>query len=153
MRAACTPFAVPRVAMSRLTVRELMTPKVFSVGPNDSLADVWEIMEGQHIRHVPVVDDEDRVVGLISNRDLVRAALHDDIELPVSERQDLLSTLKVRAAMSRGVETVTPETSLEEAGEMMLENKFSCLPVTEGQGTGLIGIITEADFVRYVVGV
>jgi CBS domain-containing membrane protein len=137
--------------MTALTVRDLMTSRVFSVGPNDSLSVVWDIMEEHHIRHVPVVDDEGRVVGLVSNRDLVRTALHDDVELPLTERQDLLGALKVRAAMVRGVETVTPETSIDEAGEMMLENKFSCLPVTEVQGRGLVGIITEADFVRYVV--
>lgn len=139
--------------MTTLTVRDLMTPKVFSVGPEDTLADVWEIMELQHIRHVPVIDDESRVVGLVSNRDLVRTALHDDVELPVTERQDLLGTLKVRLAMVRDVETVSPDTTLGDAGELMLENKFSCLPVTEGPGRALIGIITEADFVRYVVGV
>lgn len=139
--------------MTTLTVRDLMTPRVFSVGPEDTLADVWEIMESQHIRHVPVVDDDERVVGLISNRDLVRTALHDDVELPVTERQDLLGSLRVKMAMVRDVETVGPDTTLEDAGEMMLENKFSCLPVTEGSGQKLIGIITEADFVRYVVGV
>ena len=144
-------LALVRWAMKALIVRDLMTPRVFSVGPTDTLSDVWEIMEQYHIRHVPVVDDEGRVVGLVSNRDLVRAALHDDLDLPVTERQNLLGTLKVQEAMVRGVETVTPETSIQEAGEMMLENKFSCLPVTEVQGRGLVGIMTEADFVRYVV--
>lgn len=134
--------------MPELQVADLMTEKVVFARENDRLDTVYDVMAENHIRHIPVVNKDQEVIGLVSQRDLVGAALFTDQSLPLSQVRDLLREIKVSEVMIRGAETIEPEESLREAGLKMLENKFGCLPVVEGQT--LIGILTEADFVLYV---
>jgi len=98
------------------------------------------------VRHVPVVDREGELVGLVTHRDLARGVLGRTQELPIGVEEDLLRRRRVGEIMVTEPDTIEPETPLREAAEIMLENKIGCLPVTEG--THLVGILTEADFVR-----
>lgn len=134
--------------MDKLIVADLMTEEVVFARENDSLNSAYDAMEEHRIRHLPVVDSERAVVGVISQRDMVAAALFSKESLPFSQVRDYLRNTTVAEVMSRGVETTDPEESIREAGLKLLENKFGCLPVVEGQK--LIGIITESDFVRYL---
>lgn len=136
--------------MSSLLVRDLMTEKVYSIRPGEDLARLVDLMDDIHVRHVPVVDDERVVIGLVSQRDLVREVLHAPSDLPFSETRELLKRKNVRSIMTTDVETVEPDTKIEEAGQLMLDNKLGCLPVVEGDR--LVGILTEADFVKFTVG-
>ena len=136
--------------MSSLLVRDLMTEKVYSIRPGEDLARLIDLMDDIHIRHVPVVDDDRVIVGLVSQRDLIREVLHAPNDLPFSELRELLKRKNVRSIMTTDVETVEPETKLEDAGQLMLDNKLGCLPVAEGDR--LVGILTEADFVKFTVG-
>lgn len=136
--------------MSSLTVRDLMTEQVYGVRPGDDLARLVDLMDDIHVRHVPVVDDDRVIVGLVSQRDLIREVLHEARDLPFSEMRELLKRKNVRSIMTTDVETVEPETKIEEAGQLMLDNKLGCLPVAEGDR--LVGILTEADFVKFTVG-
>ena len=131
-----------------LNVRDLMTSRVFSVAPDDSLATVYDLMDSLHVRHIPVVEKTE-LRGLVSYSDLVREALFADGDLPLSEQRELLESRRAGEIMREGIETVSPDESVAEAGRIMLDNKFGCLPVTEG--TRVVGILTEADFVRFVV--
>jgi CBS domain-containing protein len=123
-----------------------MTARVFTLRPKDDLAALYDLMDAEHVRHVPIVDREGDLVGLVTQRDLARSALGQQDELPLSEQRELLRRRKIREIMAIDVETADPETSLKEAAAMLLENKIGCLPVTEGNH--LVGILTEADFVR-----
>jgi len=134
--------------MAGLTVADLMTEEVVFARENDSLDVAYDAMEEHRIRHLPVVDSEKKVVGVLSQRDMVAAALFSKESLPFSQVRDYLKNTTVAEVMSRGVETTDPEETIREAGLKLLENKFGCLPVVEGQT--LIGIITESDFVRYL---
>jgi CBS domain-containing membrane protein len=125
-----------------------MTEKVYSVRPSEDLARLVDLMEDIHVRHVPVVDDDRVVVGLVSQRDLVREVLHGR-NLPFSETRELLSRKRVRSIMTKDIETVEPDTRIDEAGQLMLDNKLGCLPVVEGDR--LVGILTESDFVKFTV--
>lgn len=136
--------------MSSLIVSDLMTEKVYSIRPGEDLARLADLMDDIHIRHVPVVDDDRVVIGLVSQRDLVREVLHASRDLPFSELRELLKRKNVRSIMTTDVETAEPDTKLEDAGQLMLDNKLGCLPVVEGDR--LIGILTEADFVKFAVG-
>jgi CBS domain-containing membrane protein len=127
-----------------------MTEKVYGVRPGDDLARLVDLMDDIHVRHVPVVDDDRVIVGLVSQRDLIREVLHESRELPFSEMRELLKRKNVRSIMTTDVETVEPETKIEDAGQLMLDNKLGCLPVAEGDR--LVGILTEADFVKFTVG-
>lgn len=136
--------------MSSLIVRDLMTEEVYSVRPSEDLARLVDLMDDIHVRHVPVVDDDRVIVGLVSQRDLVREVLHGSRDLPFSALRELLQLKDVRSIMTTDVETVEPDTKIEDAGQIMLDNKLGCLPVVDGGR--LVGILTEADFVKYTVG-
>ena len=132
-----------------LTVRDLMTPDPYTVGPQETVSEVVALMDAHQIRHVPVVDAEGEIVGLVSHRDVLRGALAGIDQLPMSQQQDLLTTIPVREVMIPDVETADPSQELVEIAEMILENKFGCVPVVENQS--LVGILTESDFVRHVI--
>jgi len=132
-----------------LEVRDLMTEKVFTLKPGDTLEELYELMDDKHVRHVPVVDREGDLVGLVTHRDLSRSALGPQEGLPLNVQEEILRRRKVREIMATEVDTIEPDEPLEDAAGMLLENKIGCVPVVEGEH--LVGILTEADFVRYYV--
>jgi CBS domain-containing membrane protein len=141
---------VTKVSPTRaLEVRDLMTERVFTLKPGDTLEELYELMDEKHVRHVPIVDREGDLVGLVTHRDLSRSALGPQEGLPLNVQEEILRRRKIREIMSTEVDTIEPDKRLEEAAEMLLENKIGCLPVVEGEH--LVGILTEADFVRYYV--
>lgn len=129
-----------------LRVCDLMVEKVHTAQPQDDLGVVRDRMVEYQVRHVPVVDEDGDLVGLVSHRDLLRRSLVEQADVPAFLEETLLARTLVRDVMVRDVETVTPDADLGEAARLMLENKYGCLPVVEGQR--LVGILTEADFVR-----
>jgi CBS domain-containing membrane protein len=134
--------------MPSLRVADLMTESVATLRPDDSIATLNDLMTSRHVRHVPIVDAEGDLVGLVSHRDLLRAALSRASELPVSAQRQILRHIRIEEIMIADPETTEPEVDLREAAQVMLENKYGCLPVVEG--SRLVGILTEADFVRYL---
>jgi CBS domain-containing membrane protein len=130
-------------------VRDLMTDRVYTLQPHDDLEALYDLMDEHHIRHVPIVDADGDLVGLVTQRDLGRTVLGVRDALPVSEQQEILRRRRVREIMALEVETVEPDESLRAAAQMLLENKIGCEPVVEGEK--LIGILTESDFVRRYV--
>jgi CBS domain-containing membrane protein len=127
-------------------VQDLMTDRVFAVHPEDDLGMVCEVMSDHHVRHVPVVDEDGDLVGLVSHRDLLRSALIEQPEVPRFVERAVLERVRVRDVMAHDVESVPAERPLREAAGVMLENQYGCLPVVDGRR--LVGILTEADFVR-----
>lgn len=130
-------------------VRDLMTARVFTVGPLDDLEAVYDLMDTHHVRHVPVLDRDRDLVGLVTQRDLALRALGAQEDLPLSMQQEILRRRRVREIMATEVDTVEPDESLKVAAELLFENKLGCLPVVEGDH--LVGILTESDFVRLYV--
>ena len=139
------PAAARASSMQRL-VRDLMTEKVFTLQPGDNLVALEDLMDAHRVRHVPVVDRDGDLVGLVTQRDLARGVLGRLDDVPMSVERDVLRSRRIREIMTTEPETVEPETSLREAAQMLLEDKIGCLPVVEGMH--LVGILTEADFVR-----
>ena len=129
-------------------VRDLMTDNVFTLRPQDDLASLYDLMDTKHIRHVPIVDRDRDLVGLVTHRDLTRTALGTE-DAPLSLQREMLGRRKIREIMATEVDTVEPDEDLKVAAEMLIENKIGCLPVVEG--THLVGILTESDFVRHYV--
>lgn len=127
-------------------VDEVMRQRVFAVRPDDDLATVLELMEQHHVRHIPVVEDEENLVGLVSHRDLLRHSMIEQADVPSFVEDAMLEKVRVGEVMTTDPESVTPDTPLAEAARLMYENKYGCLPVVEGMR--LVGILTEADFVR-----
>jgi CBS domain-containing membrane protein len=123
-----------------LRVRDLMTAEPLSLGPSDSLARLYDLMSSANVRHVPVVE-QGQLVGLVTHRDLLRCALGREPDLPRSVQQEILRRLKVGEIMTSDVEAAEPDWDIRIAAQLMLENKYGCLPVTEG--TRLVGILSR----------
>jgi CBS domain-containing membrane protein len=123
-----------------------MTAEIYVAEPEAPIAVLHGLMTDKRIRHVPVVDEEGALVGLVSDRDLLRCAFALDEGVPLSERLDILTSVTATDIMTREVDTIKADDDLAVAARMMLDNKYGCLPVLE-EGV-LMGIITEADFVR-----
>ena len=127
-------------------VRDVMTPDPFTLGRNDRLSIADEVMSQQRIRHIPVLDDDGQLAGVISQRDLFRGALLRALGYGSRAEQMMLETVAIKEAMTEEVVTTTPETSLSEAARKMVERGVGCLPVlADGK---LVGIITEGTFTR-----
>jgi CBS domain-containing membrane protein len=139
----------PAVRRKEPKVRDLMTPDPFTLGPRDTLAALYDLMDNHRVRHVPIVDRDGDLVGLLTHTDLAMTALGSLSDLPLSQERDLLQRRRIREVMVTEVETIEPDASLAEAASTLFENKIGCLPVVEGNR--LVGILTESDFVRRFV--
>ena len=100
----------------------------------------------QRLRHLPVIEDDGSLVGLLSARDMLRLAVSDSVDMTLDVQNDIMQSTRVSDVMTLEPISVEPDQRLIEAAELMLEMKLGCLPVTEG--SHLVGILTEADFVR-----
>lgn len=139
----------PKTRAEDPQVRDLMTPNPYTLGPRDSLASLYDLMDTHRVRHVPIVDRDGELVGLLTHTDLAMSALGSLSDLPLSQERDLLQRRRVREIMITEIETVEPDTPLRDAAATLFENKIGCLPVVEG--SRLVGILTESDFVRRFV--
>lgn len=132
--------------VARITVRDLMTDRLYTVRPDNDLATVRDLMVEHRIRHVPVIDPEENLVGLVTHRDLLRHSLIEQAEIPPYVEDVVLEQVQVREVMTPNPDTISAEKDIREAAQIMLDNKYGCLPVVEG--SRLMGILTESDFVR-----
>jgi len=132
--------------MPTTTVREIMSPVVETLSVGDTLAVARRRIQRGRIRHLPVVDGEERVVGLITHRGILEAWVSHGH--PDKEKLDVVARdVPIEMLMEKNVETVAPGTPAADAARILESHKFGCLPVVEGGK--LVGIITEADFVRF----
>ncbi len=125
--------------------RDLMTRRVFTIGPDDVIARLEEQMQAFRFRHLPVVEDH-KLVGLITHSDLLHAS-SSFLSERAPERDELIHQTQARRIMQTELLTVRPTDSLEEVAELMWEAKVGCVLVTT-EDAELLGIITEGDFIR-----
>jgi len=118
-----------------MKVKDLMSTALVTVRETDSIATADLEMKLGSFRHIPVVDDEGNLIGIVSARDVLAGLARGKKVKVVGE------------CMARQVVTVTPETPIPAAIDILLDNQFGCLPVV-GSGRHLIGIVTETDFLR-----
>ena len=128
-------------------VKDFMHTTVMTVTPDTLVSTAYQMMQGERIRHLPVVTDAWILVGVITDRDVRRAAASDAPHMAEHELTYLLEKLHVRDIMSQEVVTVRGTTPLIEAGQIFLQQKFGCLPVVRDNHT-LAGIITVVDLLR-----
>jgi CBS domain-containing membrane protein len=132
-----------------MEVRDLMTTDVVTLTEDETLAHAQRCMARGRIRHLPVVRDG-TLVGLVTHRDLLAASFSIFAEVEASEQRRVFTTVRVVEAMHRDVVTVSPGLAVSKAARILLENKYGCLPVV-GEQNDLLGIVTEADFLRLTV--
>ena len=123
-----------------------MNTRVISIPADDSLWVVQEIMEFGDTRHLPVVRLGE-LVGVVSQRDLLRASLSSVMGLPAEEQKIFLEGVKISEVMSSPPISVEMDESVQKAARTLAERKIGCLPVVDGGK--LIGIVTETDVLEY----
>ena len=130
------------------TVSEIMVRDVVSVDESDSLNDLLTSLHAMRFRHLPVTDG-DRLIGLLTERDLLGIATSSLWPHHGEQDRALQTRFRVRDIMVKDVTTVSPDTSVREAGKLLLQQRFGCLPVVDANNV-LLGILTSSDFVRLV---
>ncbi len=130
-----------------MKVHELMTPDPITLMVDDSFDLAEKFMEFAHIRHLPVVDGE-RVIGLVTHRDLLQASLGLLRDASRGEARERKLIVLVSEIMRPDVRTVLPDADVRSAISTMIDHKYGCLPVCDAEGH-LQGIITEADFLKF----
>jgi CBS domain-containing membrane protein len=127
------------------TVRNVMSKDVTTLDVNDKLAIADDVMKLGRIRHMPVLDADQSIVGIVSQRDLFRGALARNLGYGEHAQQKLLGILYVKDVMTCEPATIDPDALLSDAAARLLDQKIGCLLVVEGEK--LVGILTESDFV------
>ena len=128
-----------------MQVKEMMSTDVVVVGRNDALSQVEDLMVTKKLRHVPVVEDGE-LVAIVSQRDLFKAMMSSTMGYGDKAQKAYLHSVRVKEMMTSPVVTVTPETSVGEAADLMVHKGIGCLPVVEG--TQLVGVVTKTDLLR-----
>jgi CBS domain-containing protein len=128
-------------------IRDLMQREVVTLRASDNLGLAEDLMQLARIRHLPVLS-AGIVVGIVSQRDLYRAAVSSVLQLRRSAERDWLASVPVRAVMSPKVITAAPEDSVHTAIELMLRHRIGCLPVVE-HGK-LVGLVSETDCLHHL---
>ena len=130
------------MSVRNILVEEVMSKNIFSLGRNDTLSVADELMKQQRIRHIPVVDSEGDLCGILTQRDLFRGVLLRSLGYGGRAEERLLDSLAVKDAMHEDVLTIPPDSALSDAATLMLSGEVGCLPVIDGDR--LIGRIKRA---------
>lgn len=136
------------MAGGEMRVSDLMTHEVATLQRNDKLSIADNVMRLGRIRHLPVIDEDGQLVGIVSQRDLFRGALVKAFGYGSTAQKRVMDTIVVKEVMATEVQTATPQMSLKDAARVMSEKKIGCLPVVEDGK--LVGIVTEGDFVAFL---
>jgi CBS domain-containing protein len=144
----------PRVTFAIPTVAESMRRRPITIDPDAPLGTALAVMIERGVRHLPVVNDAGRLVGMLTDRDVRSAAIAPELaeRLPgrwrrrMDRLQQRWEALRVRDVMTWDCVTTAPDASLAQAAALMLDGRFGCLPVVE-RGK-LVGILTEHDVLR-----
>ncbi len=129
-----------------LSVQNYMTDSVYTIKPTDSLHDVKQLMEGAQIRHAPVVNSDGRFCGLVTHRDLLNHTISQLADIDEQTKTEINQAILVKDIMQTDIVCAAPDLSITEAGNLLLKLKYGCLPVVVGDI--LVGILTEADFIK-----
>jgi acetoin utilization protein AcuB len=129
-----------------MLVKERMTRLPIVATPDLPVPEALHLMRQEHIRRMPVVDKSGRLVGIVSDRDLLLASPSPATSLSAWEITYLLGKITVHDVMTKKVITVTEDTPLEDAARIMADSKIGGLPVV--RDGALVGIITETDLFK-----
>lgn len=132
-----------------MNVGQRMTKNPITITPDISVPEAQAIMRREKIRRLPVLDKQGKLVGIVTNLDLIHASPSLATSLDMYELHYLISKLKVESVMTKKVITVTEDLPIEEAARIMVDNNISGLPVL--RGNVLIGIITESDLFKLFI--
>jgi len=125
-------------------VREHMTSPAVTITADTPFQDALNMMKERKFRRLPVVDANGKLVGIVSERDLLYASPSPATSLSVWEMNYLLSQLEIKSLMTTEVITISPDTTIESAASVMMKKKIGGLPIVDDNNK-VIGVITETD--------
>ena len=130
-----------------MQVREMMSTGIEVVDRNDNLLAVEERMATKQLRHLPVLE-QGAIVGMVTQRDLFKAAMSSAMGYGEKAQKAYLQSVRVKEIMVYPVVTVSPDTSVAVAADLIINKGIGCLPVVDG--TQLVGMVTKTDLLRYL---
>lgn len=125
-----------------ITVNEIMSTHVITLAPEDSVAEAAATMTENNIRHIPIVNSQQHVIGIVSQRDVLKSGA-------LSNASNATNKIAIDSIMSREILSTHPRDSLRAAGLTLQKYKYGCLPVIDNEV--LVGIITDSDFVGVAI--
>lgn len=128
------------------TVQDMMSTHVITLTSKNTISDAKCLMESHRIRHVPIVNEQGQLEGLVTQRDVL-AAQTSSLEKAVGDNDPMMTPLS--RFLQRSLYTVSPCAGLKAAALYMQEHKIGCLPVINNDT--LVGIITDSDFVAIAI--
>ncbi len=132
-----------------MLVENWMSKDVITVDVNDSMQDATRLLKEHNIRGLPVMENG-KLVGVVTDRDLKKASASDATTLEIHELLYMISRIKVKEIMTKNPITIPVDSTIDEAAEVLLENKLSGAPVVDDKGQ-VVGIITQIDIFRVII--
>jgi len=130
-----------------MRIKDVMTKNPITIDSETLVLDAQKIMKENNIRRLPIVD-KGKLVGIITQHDLLEASPSPATSLSIHELNYLLAKMKVKEIMKKNPVTITPDTPFEEALRIGQEKKIGSFPVVDNGK--LVGIVTESDIVRFL---
>lgn len=138
------------IELKKLLLKDVMVPKPFTVGMNESVNTVWEIFYSRGIRHLPVLDDKRVLKGIITLRDLYRTVSpKKTLEGDTFYDKYDLDRYILKHIMIKDVITLASTDTIGKAIDIMVNRKYGCIPIVD-KDTKLLGIVTHIDILRKV---
>ncbi len=135
--------------MRDVKLKELMASPVLTVSAEEDFKNVESKFRARGIRHLPVVDSQNRVVGLITQRDLYRIVSPRHTEDGYIYDPAMLNDFVLSRQMTASPYTLSPEDPVSKALEVMIRNKYGCIPLVDTENK-LVGIVTSGDILKWV---
>jgi acetoin utilization protein AcuB len=132
-----------------MLVKDRMTPDPICGNPDMPVTEVQELMREKKFRHLPIIDENGNLMGLVTQRSLLRALPSDVRGFSRFEISYILSKIKAKDVMTKDVITINQDIAIEEAARIMADEKIGCLPVCSGEK--MVGIITDNDLFAIMV--
>lgn len=132
-----------------MNVEEIMVTDVHTLGEANTIVEARALMRKEHIRHIPIVADDGRLIGLVTQRDILAASESIIAHANDTDYARSVSQITLSHIMTRDVSVIDQNTSLKQAAIYLQTHKYGCLPVVDNGK--LRGIVTDSDFVAVAI--
>ena len=132
-----------------MTLSEIMTEHPFTLGPDNSVKQAMDLMQQERIRHIPIVDEQQQLLGLVTLTDILATRESKLLLIDPEREAEFTDSVRLEEIMTRKVASVSPHAGIKEAAIYLQRHKYGCLPVLD-KGV-LTGIVTESDLVAVAI--
>lgn len=136
--------------MKDIPLKEIMIANPVTANQEDLLSKVEEKFRIRGIRHIPIVNEQNRVVGMFTRNDLAKCLAPHKTEDGFSYDRQAMDEFTLKYVMATEPTTLGPEDPLSRAVEIMVRNKYGCIPIVKGDNT-LLGIVTQVDIMKLLL--